>query len=383
MTIPRGNARVALLLLATLATGCAHFARPTGDSSGAGRRSGPDSTNGVGDVDSDPRTTAERVPAPTVRGSERSGPRFSTMGRPYADLQVHTHGTVGGDFDVDVSPDGKWITYASTRHSEQPNIYLQRLERGGAIEKTRSNTRDIQPKFSPDGKWIAFASDREGNFDIWIIPVTGSAAPWHLTQSSADEIHPTWSPDGQSIAYCAREAGGEWFLWRIDVRTQKRTQIGPGLYPEWSPDGKSLAFQRPSERGAGWYGVWIVAIDGGAPEEMVTEENWGTIQPAWSPNSKSLVYGTARAPIDRPDAPPRADDLWVVSRDGRRYQLTTAAGSDYAPAWGLDGRIYFTSHRGGSPRIVSLKPGSIQPPLGPVPTSGSTAKTFDGEDMNR
>ncbi len=357
MILPRGILRATLCLL--LVAGCAPFSWQSGPHSATPPKSLvgaklPDETQSGKPTPANSTTTVGPPEVPAVT--------FSNKGRPYVDLQVHTHGTLGGDFDVDVSPDGKLIAFSSTRHSTKSNVYIQRVESGGPVEKTRSGYRDIQPKFSPDGRWIAYASDREGNYDIWIIPVEGSAAPWHLTRSDSDEIHPTWSPDGRSIAYCAREASGEWYLWRIDVNTHKRTQIGPGLYPEWSPDGQYFAFQRPSGRGQGWYGIWMVSVDGGAPEEVVTEETWGTIQPSWSPNSRSLVYGTARSPIESPDAPPSADDLWIVNLDGRRVQLTTSLGPDYAPAWGLDGRIYFTSDRSGSPRIVSLKPGSFEPP---------------------
>lgn len=279
---------------------------------------------------------------------------------PYVDLIPETSGSVGGDFDVDVSPDGSWIAYASTRHSEKSSLFTKRTDGGLPEEKTHSAYRDVQPKISPDGKRIAYASDRAGNFDIWIIPAEGMpAAPWHVTNSSDDELHPSWSPDGQSLAYSSRNQRGESSLWIIDLKTQKRRQLGPGLYPEWSPDGRYLAFQRPSQRQPGWYGIWVVPEKGGAPQEIVTEESWATIQPSWSPNSQHLVYGTARTVPGPVWQTAVADDLWIVDLSGRRVQITEHFTPDYAPCWGLDHRIYFTSERNGSPRIFSLDPGPL------------------------
>lgn len=279
-------------------------------------------------------------------------------GRLYNDVRVETDGTVGADFDVDVSPDGQDLVFASSRHTAQSKIWIKRGAQSGLIQKTSGNSRDIQPKFSPDGSRIAFASDRFGNFDVILVPAGNAGGTVQLTSGDGDEIHPSWSPDGTKIAYCAREKGEQhWNLWIIELDGQRRTKLGPGLYPEWSPDAQWLAFQRPSGRGKGWYGVWIVEVSGGAPREVATYEDRAAIQPSWSPSSQALVYATTAQASSDPAAPPRADNLWVVELiNGNKYQLTEHPAPDYSAAWGLDGRIYFTSHRGDSPALWSLKP---------------------------
>ncbi|MFQ5654433.1 MAG: TolB family protein [Planctomycetota bacterium] len=281
-------------------------------------------------------------------------------GRLYSDLRLVTEGTQGGAYDVDVSPDGARIVFSATFHSPLPKVFVKDIRKGGVIQKTSGPHRDIQPKFSPDGQWIAFASDREGNFDIQVISARRNEAYWQVTRSTGQEIHPTWSPDGRRIAYCALDEGdeqGEWSLWIVELDGQKRTQLGPGLFPEWSPDGSRLVFQRPSRRGRGWYGIWTVEVEGGAPREVVTSAEHGAIHPSWDPSSQRIVYATARSPLDRPWEIPQADDLWVIDlAGGPPYRLTEHPASDYAPMWGLDGRVYFTSQRDGVPRIWSVRP---------------------------
>ncbi len=296
-------------------------------------------------------------PKEKTRATARKLLQPSFRGRLFKHHRLETEGSVGGDYDVDVSPDGTLLVFSSTRHNPEPKIMVKNLSGSGLTQKTHGPQRDIQPKFSPDGQWIAYASDRSGSFDVLIISARRNEAYWQLTHTPGDEIHPTWSPDGKRLAYCAREGDGNWSLWIIEFEGQRRTQLGPGVYPEWSPDGQYLAFQRPSLRGQGWYGIWIVEVTGGAPREVASSESWGCIQPCWSPNSSRIAYSTARSNPDHSFEPTRADDLWVVEIDGGPpYRLTTDPAEDYAPAWGLDGRIYFTSDRGGTPRIWSAEP---------------------------
>ncbi len=285
----------------------------------------------------------------------------------YSDLSPETEPGTGADYDVDISPDATKLAFSSTRHTALPKIFLKDGKNGSLYQKTSGPGRDIQPKFSPDGKWIAFASDREGNFDILAIPTDRNEAYWQLTDGDSDEIHPTWSPDGKSLAYCARDKSGEWLLWILEIAGKHRTQLGPGLYPEWSPDGATLAFQRPSQRGEGWYGVWTVGVEGGAPREIAVHESFACIQPAWSPNSSRLVYAVATTPLASPFEPPRPGGLWVIDlSDGHRFRLSPNDTSGYAPSWGLNGRIYFSSSRDGTSQIWSLVPASAETPRTPA-----------------
>ena len=129
------------------------------------------------------------------------------------------------------------------------------------------------------------------------------------------------------------------------------------MHPEWSPDGDFLVFERPSRRYAGRQGIWIVPVVGGAPREVFTDKDEDAIHPAWSPNSASLVFATRRAPLEAgwETAATTADDLWVVELGGRHlFRLTHHESADFAAAWGLDDRIYFTSERDGTMRLWSV-----------------------------
>jgi dipeptidyl aminopeptidase/acylaminoacyl peptidase len=57
---------------------------------------------------------------------------------------------------------------------------------------------DVDPSVSPDGRYIAFASDRDGDFEIYTANVfTGEVE--RVTDNSVCDYNPGWSFDGERI----------------------------------------------------------------------------------------------------------------------------------------------------------------------------------------
>lgn len=62
--------------------------------------------------------------------------------------------------DLDWSPDSKWLAYALTGDSGNPQIMLHELATGRSTPVTSDRVISQSPAFSPDGKWLYFLSDR-------------------------------------------------------------------------------------------------------------------------------------------------------------------------------------------------------------------------------
>ncbi|GEP33854.1 serine hydrolase [Nocardioides szechwanensis] len=184
---------------------------------------------------------------------------------------------------------------------------------------------------------------------------------------------PALSPDGSRLAYVLRTLDGEadrnvdqlWVVPTGDRATDgspRRLTSGTGdTSPRWSPDGSRLAFVRAGD-GPGQ--VWLLAADGGEPEQ-VTDLPLGADAPVWSPDGSRIAFTAAVDPAARGTGPIvttrldyQADGagmfgsvrsqlhvLDVATGDCR--QLTDGPEHAGEPAWATDGRtLAFTRHVG-------------------------------------
>src|SRR5207249_10385903 len=104
---------------------------------------------------------------------------------------------INGDFDdlePDVSPDGRWVVFASDRCDRDGNYALFRLSLAGGVPETVSDPArgdDRQPVYSPDGRWIAFRSTRDGTSDLYLRPAEPGREVRRLTRL----VGPAYDPD--------------------------------------------------------------------------------------------------------------------------------------------------------------------------------------------
>lgn len=346
-------------------------------------QSRPATTAVGGEVD-EASTASARNQEVTVFGELPSQGSSEYVSRSATALLQHTFTEEGNDYDPDVSKDGRLVVFASTRHSEQANLYYKTVDGVTVTQLTADAAADVQPVFSPDGQQVAFASNRAGNWDIWVVGLDGRQ-PIQVTDSPADELHPSWSPDGRRLTYCSLPDRGQWELWVVDAAAGGRKRfIGYGLFPAWSPTGEKILFQRGRERGNRWFSLWTLDLVNDEPlhpTEVASSAEFALITPAWSADASRIAFVAvtpAMASASGSTAGISQADIWIVDADGRgRVRLTDGQTANFAPAFSPDGRLFFTSSRGGAENVWSLMPMNVSIESGDV-ASGKTA-AFESE----
>ena len=178
-----------------------------------------------------------------------------------------------------------------------------------------------QPALSPDGKFVAYASDRSGesNLDIWVKQVNGGE-PVRLTRHEADDHQPVFSPDGSKIAFRSERAGGGIYVIS-GIGGDERLVAPQGRRPQISPDGQYLAyFIRKPGSALEESRINIVALAGGPPRELQPEFAYAE-SPIWSPSGHHLLFlgSKERPPFSQwIGAARNTFDWWVTPLEGGR-----------------------------------------------------------------
>jgi len=99
--------------------------------------------------------------------------------------------------------------------------------------------------------------------------------------------------------------------------------------------------------------IWVINLDG-TGLRRVTDTQWGSCQPDWSPDGTQIVF---ISPCDGDFETYQGSGLFIIDADGTNaYSLPILGLGDYDPSWSPDGnKIVFTSlNRSDRPRILVL-----------------------------
>ena len=149
----------------------------------------------------------------------------------------------------------------------------------------------------------------------------------------------SWSPDGSKIASIRTDTSsndiGARDIWIVDVQSGAEQRIvTPGLYfhgmPDWSPDGSKLMFTAgvsPTDTTQA-YEIYTMAPDGSGLTN-ITNTAAVELEPAWSPDGSQVAFSAREGLLYQ---------IFVMNADGTgRHQLTThATGFSASPTWSPD-----------------------------------------------
>ncbi|HEU0036991.1 MAG TPA: hypothetical protein VFQ53_40550 [Kofleriaceae bacterium] len=217
------------------------------------------------------------------------------------------------------------------------------------IEPATTKVRDQNPAVSPDGRWIVFASSRDRAFDttsLWIAAVGVEVTPARLTTGDWIDTQPVWTPDGSAIVLASTRDGGDFDLWRLAIRDGRPgsvEQLTHGadheVTPTIAPDGTILYASvqaDPTARGV------RSRLEQRAPDGTIQVLTSGPADtsPAFSPDGRSIVFAR---PAQHGDS--MQTELWKMARGSElaTQLVVLPITEESGPVWSRDGRFVFAT----------------------------------------
>jgi dipeptidyl aminopeptidase/acylaminoacyl peptidase len=230
-----------------------------------------------------------------------------------------------------LSPDGQRVAYLVTstdwaRDAFVAQLWVHDVRSGASQQLTRHEAGVSQVQWSPDGRWISFVSTRvDSRAQILALPVDGGE-PVRLTNAAGGVTAYAWRRDAGALAFTSSPGaalrksrdttlGGYEVirrdyamqqLYTIDVATAfNAPQAGTMRTPaaatfsvaafEWSPDGNRIAFSAtrvPDAVAANTADIHVLTLADNSIRAVVTQAGPDN-DPHWSPDGSQLVFSSA------------------------------------------------------------------------------------------
>lgn len=320
--------------------------------------------------------------------------------------------------DPQCSPDGEWVAYTVSVNDVEADkrishIAMVRWNGKESLQLTYGSDSDSSPRWSPDGKYLSFTSSRTAKpkgSQIWVLDRRGGEARQLTNFKNYSIERYEWSPDSKKLLLGMSEkedtadesksadAGaaatkkpkpvvidryhfkqdiqgyltGEKrsHIYVFELAGEKLEQITSGNFEErdaiWSPDGARIAFvsnrDEDPDRSVN-SDVYVVDARAGAVAKKLTVwpgPDSGTL--SWSADGKYIAY------LQGDEGKYRAynlNRLAVVPANGGEARVVT---SDFdrgvsAPQFSQDGQsimVLAADDRSEYPAVVSFKDGKVQ-----------------------
>ena len=182
--------------------------------------------------------------------------------------------------------------------------------------------------WTPDDK-ILFGSSAAPDRDIWVMNADGTGIK-PLTARMRNNIMPVGSGDGRYVVFSSnRAASGAYNIWRMGRDGTDPLQLTHGdgeIQPVITPDGRWVFYTSGApETPANERRIWKVSIDGGDPDQVVSEPsqwpdvsadgNWLAFahKPAGHPKAKIAVMPIGGGDVRILDVTPDNPIHWLPS----------------------------------------------------------------------
>jgi hypothetical protein len=167
--------------------------------------------------------------------------------------------------------DGRWLVLRrSNAEAGSGDIYAVKAGDTTLVPLVTSPAREFSPAVSPDGRWLAYASDESGVFEVYVRPFPDvSTARWQVSVSGG--TLPVWASTGRELYFIS----GHGDMSSVELKPGPGFAIGEprvlfpvsqfivagnaGVY-DVAPEGRRFLMVRP--------------LEGVGETELVVVQNW-------------------------------------------------------------------------------------------------------------
>ena len=105
----------------------------------------------------------------------------------------------GDKFPTDWTRDGRFLVYHTFGTSSTWDIWVAPTDGGKPFPLMTSKFTEAQAQVSPDGRWIAYASDESGRFEVYVTQFPQKRGRWQVSTTGGSQ--PWWRGDGRELFY--------------------------------------------------------------------------------------------------------------------------------------------------------------------------------------
>jgi serine/threonine protein kinase/Tol biopolymer transport system component len=122
---------------------------------------------------------------------------------------------------TDWSLDGRFIIYREVNPKTKYDLWvLPMTESGDAFPVARTEANETAGALSPDGRWLAYASDLSGRYEVYVQSFPGGGGKRQVSTGGGN--NPRWRRDGRELFYYA----GDGKLMTVPVSSSESFEMG-------------------------------------------------------------------------------------------------------------------------------------------------------------